>query len=96
MGCRSFAHRLTRDHAQGTLRAAGGRRRSLRRCPAGWAMAGGRFSCSAEGGTCYVTVHLSFLGDDPRNHGGAPAVDVDQQLRRSLDRLTDLVAPGRS
>lgn len=38
---------------------------------------------SAEGGTCYVTVHLSFLGDDPRNHGGAPAEDVDQQLRRS-------------
>jgi uncharacterized protein YndB with AHSA1/START domain len=50
---------------------------------------------SAEGGTCYVTVHLSFLGDDPRNHGGAAAEDVDRQLRRSLDRLTDLVASGR-
>jgi hypothetical protein len=45
---------------------------------------------SAEGGTSYATVHLSFLGDDPRNHGGEPAEDVDRQLRRSLDRLAEL------
>jgi uncharacterized protein YndB with AHSA1/START domain len=49
---------------------------------------------SAEGGTSYATVHLSFLGDDPRNHGGAPAEDVERQLRQSLDRLAGLVESG--
>ncbi|WP_037368292.1 SRPBCC family protein [Amycolatopsis orientalis] len=46
---------------------------------------------SAEGGTSYATLHLSFLGDDPRNHGGEPAEHVDRQLRESLDRLAALV-----
>jgi hypothetical protein len=46
---------------------------------------------ATEGDTSYAMLHLSFLGDDPRNHGGEPAEDVDRRLRESLDRLAGLV-----
>ncbi len=42
-----------------------------------------------------VTLHLSFLGDQPQAHGGAAAEEVERMMHESLDRLADLVT-GRS
>jgi len=49
---------------------------------------------SAEGGASYATLHLSFHGDRPANHGGAAAEDVEHRLDESLTRLATLVAAG--
>ncbi|MDP9417324.1 MAG: SRPBCC family protein [Actinomycetota bacterium] len=38
-----------------------------------------------------VTLHLSFLGEQPQAHGGAAAREVEQMLQESLDRLAGLV-----
>ncbi|MFD4254979.1 SRPBCC family protein [Amycolatopsis thermoflava] len=49
---------------------------------------------SAEGGSSYATLHLSFHGDQPAAHGGSAADDVERRLDESLDRLADLVSAG--
>lgn len=45
----------------------------------------------ADGDRSSVTLHLSFLGDQPQAHGGDAAGDVDRQLDDALDRLARLV-----
>ncbi len=42
-----------------------------------------------------VTLHLSFLGDQPQAHGGAAADGVEQMMRESLDRLAQLTETGQ-
>lgn len=49
---------------------------------------------SAESGSSYATLHLSFHGDKAANHGGDAARDVERRLDESLDRLANLVATG--
>jgi uncharacterized protein YndB with AHSA1/START domain len=46
----------------------------------------------ADGGRSYVTLHLSFLGDQPESHGGKAAADLERRLDDALDRLAELVA----
>lgn len=38
-----------------------------------------------------MLLHLSFLGDQPETHGGAPAADVRQWLDDALARLERVV-----
>lgn len=45
-----------------------------------------------EGDRSSVLLHLSFLGDQPETHGGAPADEVRQWLDDALSRLERLVA----
>jgi uncharacterized protein YndB with AHSA1/START domain len=47
----------------------------------------------AEGERSSVLLHLSFLGDQPETHGGAPADEVRRWLDDALARLEHLVAP---
>jgi hypothetical protein len=47
----------------------------------------------AEGERSTVLLHLSFLGDQPETHGGAPADEVRRWLDDALARLEHLVAP---
>lgn len=49
---------------------------------------------SAEGGSSYATLHLSFHGDQPAAHGGGAAQDVENRLDESLTRLAELVSTG--
>ncbi|SFJ38871.1 Polyketide cyclase / dehydrase and lipid transport [Amycolatopsis sacchari] len=49
---------------------------------------------SAEQGRSYATLHLSFHGDQPANHGGHPAEEVAQRLDEALAKLADLVTAG--
>jgi uncharacterized protein YndB with AHSA1/START domain len=46
----------------------------------------------AEPGNSSVVLHLSFLGDQPETHGGAPADEVQRWLDDGLTRLEGLVA----
>jgi len=46
----------------------------------------------AHGGRSSVTLHLSFLGDQPEAHGGDAAASLEDRLDDALDRLADLVA----
>jgi uncharacterized protein YndB with AHSA1/START domain len=46
----------------------------------------------ADGPRSSVTLHLSFLGDQPEAHGGEAASDMEQRLDDALDRLAKLVA----
>jgi uncharacterized protein YndB with AHSA1/START domain len=46
----------------------------------------------ANPGHSSVVLHLSFLGDQPETHGGAPADEVQQWLDDGLARLERLVA----
>ena len=79
-------------HATGTL---GVRREQLRlewggrgtADYAGWLQV-----AHADGGRSSVTLHLSFLGDQPESHGGAAAEDLQRRLDEALDRLAELVA----
>jgi hypothetical protein len=48
----------------------------------------------ADPGRSSVVLHLSFLGDQPETHGGAPAEEVRRWLDDSLGRLERLVAEG--
>ena len=48
----------------------------------------------ADGDRSSVVLHLSFLGDQPETHGGAPAADVRRWLDDALTRLESLVAVG--
>jgi uncharacterized protein YndB with AHSA1/START domain len=41
-----------------------------------------------------VVLHLSFLGDQPETHGGAPADEVRRWLDDALARLDRLVTEG--
>jgi uncharacterized protein YndB with AHSA1/START domain len=45
----------------------------------------------AEGERSSVLLHLSFLGDQPETHGGAPADEVRRWLDDALSRLERLV-----
>jgi uncharacterized protein YndB with AHSA1/START domain len=45
----------------------------------------------AEGSRSTVHLHLSFLGDQPETHGGAPAADVRQWLDDALASLERVV-----
>ncbi|WAL63232.1 SRPBCC family protein [Amycolatopsis cynarae] len=47
---------------------------------------------SAEQGRSHATLHLSFHGDHPANHGGQAAEEVDRQLDETLARLARVVA----
>ena len=47
---------------------------------------------SADGGASSATLHLSFHGDQPANHGGTAAREVDQRLDEALAKLAELVA----
>jgi uncharacterized protein YndB with AHSA1/START domain len=46
---------------------------------------------SAEHGTSYATLHLSFHGDQPANHGGEAAQEVERRLAEALENLAGLV-----
>lgn len=46
---------------------------------------------SAEQGRSYATLHLSFHGDQPANHGGDAAHGVEQRLDEALANLAELV-----
>ncbi|HYH28773.1 MAG TPA: SRPBCC family protein [Pseudonocardia sp.] len=46
----------------------------------------------ADPGRSSVVLHLSFLGDQPETHGGAPADEVQRWLDDALTRLDRLVA----
>lgn len=46
----------------------------------------------AEDGTSWVTLHLSFLGDQPEAHGGSAPAEIERRLDDALDHLADLVA----
>jgi|SRR5829696_1419735 len=46
----------------------------------------------ADPGHSSVTLHLSFLGDQPESHGGEAAADLERRLDDSLNRLAELVA----
>lgn len=46
----------------------------------------------ADAGRSSVTLHLSFLGDQPETQGGQVAADLEHRLDESLDRLAELVA----
>lgn len=46
----------------------------------------------SDPGRSSVTLHLSFLGDQPETHNGDAAADIQSQLDDALDRLADLVA----
>jgi uncharacterized protein YndB with AHSA1/START domain len=48
----------------------------------------------AGGGRSSVTLHLSFLGDQPESHGGDAAAGIERRLDDALDRLAGLVAAG--
>ena len=45
----------------------------------------------AEGDRSTVLLHLSFLGDQPETHGGAPAEEVRHWLDDALTRLEQVV-----
>jgi uncharacterized protein YndB with AHSA1/START domain len=40
----------------------------------------------------YVTLHLSFLGDQPESHAGAAATDIEHRLDDAIERLARLVS----
>jgi uncharacterized protein YndB with AHSA1/START domain len=46
----------------------------------------------ADAGRSSVLLHLSFLGNQPETHGGAPAAEVGSWLDDALTRLEHLVA----
>ncbi|OZM83621.1 SRPBCC family protein [Pseudonocardia sp. MH-G8] len=46
----------------------------------------------ADPGRSSVVLHLSFLGDQPEAHGGAPAEEVQRWLDDALTRLERLVS----
>jgi uncharacterized protein YndB with AHSA1/START domain len=48
----------------------------------------------ADPGRSSVVLHLSFLGDQPETHGGAPAEEVQRWLDDALTRLERLVSQG--